>query len=594
MTDVDSIDDFEGQAPATSAGRVGLTPVIGLRQATPRRVANVEAEFGNYRRETGAPREVAVQTPPIELFRWASLAVGAILAAGDLRAAIYIGGILLLLYAGFRTLRPISLTASPRAAAEIGLELVFHVAIVAATDSWNSPFVIVLLPTVVAAGFARGYAFALELSSTATLVLAVWFDKKVNNNTSRSYAVTISAAWLALFLLVSLVSSYSRHVLEESARQQTLTLDRLGRLAEANKLLFQLNKIAQTLPSSLDMGEVLDSTIARLKDLIDFDAITILLLEDSDRTWVPVRELGNPEQIVLTTPMLPPVLVRALGQSGALTEGSLGTDQGTGLWQQARSGIYASLTARGAQIGLLALESSRPGQFEQTDVEVLNGITDSFSYAVSNARLFSRLRTIGAEEERTRIARDLHDQIGQALAHLGFEIDRAKRASDRGEDMSPRLVELRGEVSGVTRMVRDTLYDLRTDVTESQDMLATMELFLSRVKERAGLEVSIAHEASGRLPLIQEREMWRIAKEAVINVERHAQANSLTLTWRSDGRSAELVVSDDGVGLDPDKGRFDSYGMLGMRERAATIGARLEIDSEPGQGTNIRVSLANP
>jgi signal transduction histidine kinase len=77
-------------------------------------------------------------------------------------------------------------------------------------------------------------------------------------------------------------------------------------------------------------------------------------------------------------------------------------------------------------------------------------------------------------------------------------------------------------------------------------------------------------------------------------VERHAHANSLTLTWRSDGRSAELVVSDDGVGLDPEKGRFDSYGMIGMRERAATVGARLEIDSEPGQGTNIRVSLANP
>jgi signal transduction histidine kinase len=593
MTDVDHIDEYEGSAPAVSAGSVGLTPVIGLRQPTPRRVATVEAEVGNYRRETGAPREVAVQTPPIELFRWASLAVGAILAAGNLHLAIYVSGLLLLLYAGFRTLKPIALTGSSRAAAEIGLEIVFHVVIIAKTESWNSPFVIVILPTVVAAGFARGYAFALELSTAATIILAVWFDRNFNTH-APSYAVTLSAAWLALFLLVSLVSSYSRHVLEENARQQTQTLDRLGRLAEANKLLFQLNTIAQTLPSSLDMGEVLDSTITQLRDLIDFDAITILLLEDSDRTWVPVREVGNPDQVSLTTSQLPPVLIRALGQQGALTEGALGTDQAGGLWPEARSGIYASLSARGAQIGLMALESSQAGQFQQTDVEVLDGITDSFSYAVSNARMFSRLRTIGAEEERTRIARDLHDQIGQALAHLGFEIDRAKRASDRGEAMSPRLVELRGEVSGVTRMVRDTLYDLRTDVTESQDMLATMELFLSRVKERAGLEVSIAHEASGRLPLIQEREMWRIAKEAVINVERHAQAKSLTLTWRSDGRSAELVVSDDGIGLDPEKGRFDSYGMIGMRERAATVGARLEIDSEPGQGTNIRVSLANP
>jgi signal transduction histidine kinase len=593
MTDVDHIDEYERSVPAVSAGSAGLTPVIGLRQPTSRRVATVEAEVGNYRRETGAPREVAVQTPPIELFRWASLAVGAILAAGNLHLAIYVSGLLLLLYAGFRTLKPIALTGSSRAAAEIGLEIVFHVVIIAKTESWNSPFVIVILPTVVAAGFARGYAFALELSTAATIILAVWFDRNFNTH-APSYAVTLSAAWLALFLLVSLVSSYSRHVLEENARQQTQTLDRLGRLAEANKLLFQLNTIAQTLPSSLDMGEVLDSTITQLRDLIDFDAITILLLEDSDRTWVPVREVGNPEQTSLTTSQLPPVLIRALGQQGALTEGALGPDQAGGLWPDARSGIYASLSARGAQIGLMALESSQSGQFQQTDVEVLDGITDSFSYAVSNARMFSRLRTIGAEEERTRIARDLHDQIGQALAHLGFEIDRAKRASDRGEDMSPRLVELRTEVGGVTRMVRDTLYDLRTDVTESQDMLATMELFLSRVKERAGLEVSIAHEASGRLPLIQEREMWRIAKEAVINVERHAHANSLTLTWRSDGRSAELVVSDDGVGLDPEKGRFDSYGMIGMRERAATVGARLEIDSEPGQGTNIRVSLANP
>jgi signal transduction histidine kinase len=405
----------------------------------------------------------------------------------------------------------------------------------------------------------------------------------------------VCSLWLALVIVVALVASYGRHVLEHNAQQQTITLNRLGRLAEANALLFQLNKIAQTLPSSLDMGEVLDSTIAKLRDLIHFDAITVLLLDESDRMWVPVRELGNPGQQPLPTNALPAVLQRSLAGSGASMENSLDPNlfSGPGLWPDARSGIYAALSARGSQIGLLALESKAMANFAPTDIEVLNGITDSFAYAVSNARLFARLRTIGAEEERTRIARDLHDQIGQALAHLGFELDRAKRANARGEDMTPRLEELRGEVGGVTRMVRDTLYDLRTDVTESQDVRQTMELFVSRVQERSGLEVTIDVNATGRMPLIQEREMWRIAKEAVVNVERHAKAKSLNIRWTSDGKSAELVVADDGVGYDKNKARDDSYGIMGMKERAASIGAHLELESNPGSGTTIRVALAN-
>jgi signal transduction histidine kinase len=532
----------------------------------------------------------------VELFRWASIAVGIVLATSKPNgkpSTVVAAGAALILYAGFRTLRPISLDKSRTATAEIGLEFIFHTAVILATGAWAGPYSIVLLPTVVLAGFARGYGFALQMGFAATVMASLRYYQEVQKNRSHEwdYVVQVSSAWMGLVILVSLVSSYARHVLEHNARQQTLTLNRLGRLAEANALLFQLNKIAQTLPSSLDMGEVLDSTITRLKDLIDFDAVTVLLLEESDRTWVPVRELGNPGQQPLVSTALPAVLQRTLAGAGALIENSLA--DGTGLWPEARSGIYTALSARGSQIGLLALESKSLANFAPTDIEVLNGITDSFAYAVSNARLFSRLRTIGAEEERTRIARDLHDQIGQALAHLGFELDRARRANARGEDMTPRLEELRGEVGGVTRMVRDTLYDLRTDVTESQDVRQTMELFVSRVKERSGLDVTIDVQASGRMPLIQEREMWRIAKEAVVNVERHAKANALTIRWISDGKSAELVVADDGVGYDKNKARADSYGIMGMKERAASIGARLDLESNPGEGTTIKVTLAN-
>jgi signal transduction histidine kinase len=86
--------------------------------------------------------------------------------------------------------------------------------------------------------------------------------------------------------------------------------------------------------------------------------------------------------------------------------------------------------------------------------------------------------------------------------------------------------------------------------------------------------------------------MWRVAQEAISNVERHARASHLSVRWRCDGSNALLVVTDDGQGFPVGKaGRVDSYGMLGMRERADAIGAVLEFESEPGRGTTVRCRL---
>jgi signal transduction histidine kinase len=86
--------------------------------------------------------------------------------------------------------------------------------------------------------------------------------------------------------------------------------------------------------------------------------------------------------------------------------------------------------------------------------------------------------------------------------------------------------------------------------------------------------------------------MWRIAQEAITNVERHADAHTLRVAWSCDGRAATLTIADDGSGIPEDaRHRIDSYGVLGMRERAASIGARIEIDSTPGAGTVVRCLL---
>ena len=136
---------------------------------------------------------------------------------------------------------------------------------------------------------------------------------------------------------------------------------------------------------------------------------------------------------------------------------------------------------------------------------------------------------------------------------------------------------------GVIREVRDTLYDLRTDVTEAQSLSTTLEAFLDRVRERSGLTGQLRAQETGRLPILQERELWRIAQEAITNVERHARATQVTISWRCDGTEGRLEVADDGIGFPVGRaGRLDSYGLLGMRERAASIGATLVVRLRAG------------
>jgi len=222
----------------------------------------------------------------------------------------------------------------------------------------------------------------------------------------------------------------------------------------------------------------------------------------------------------------------------------------------------------------------------------LKGFVEPVALAIDNARWFGRLRTVGADEERTRIARDLHDRIGQSLAYLAFELDRIVARDAKGEAVGTALDQLRDDVRSVIREVRDTLYDLRTDVSDTQDMANTLEAYVTRVQDRSGLTIELFCDRGQRLPILQEREMWRIAQEALTNVERHARATRARVLWRCNGTSAALEITDNGQGFPIGKaGRLDSYGILGMRERASSIGATLELSSQVSKGTRVRVGL---
>ncbi|MEY2423048.1 MAG: hypothetical protein QOI95_3115 [Acidimicrobiaceae bacterium] len=512
------------------------------------------------------------------------------LAAADVKdnnASTGLWCLLVVAYAGLRTLRPMQVHDDIRSVVAVVAEVALHVVIVVSTGYWDSPFVFSLITAVIVAGFTRGFAFSLLVATVS--VLAVTVPDYVRNDHAD---LRVAAQWASEMVLIALVAGYARRISGEADRQQTLALDRLGRLADANALLFSLHRVAQSLPASLDLDEALDSTMGRLRDLFEFTAAAVLLLDDTDRGWVVARREGTRLPPRIGFDDLPPALATAVAQRGTVSEPNLLVAGGPGLAPRMYSGIYTVLLARGSVIGLVSLEHPEANHFTERDMELLKGFAEPAALALDNARWFGRLRTVGAEEERTRIARDLHDRIGQSLAYLAFELDRIVKSDGRGDAVGPSLEQLRSDIRDVIREVRDTLYDLRTDVSEEHDMLSVLNLYLQRVRDRSSLDVVLRSEETGRLPLAQEREMFRIAQEALANIEKHAEATQVTINWQCAGHAAVLDIADNGKGFPIGQaGRLDSYGIIGMRERAASIGATLQVDSDPGTGTRVRCML---
>jgi signal transduction histidine kinase len=496
------------------------------------------------------------------------------------------------LYTAFRTVNPVRYLGNIHSLALVLAEVALHVVAVAATGYWDSPFVFSLASAVIVAGFARGYAFALRVAVAAAVAIGVPFTLQPGFGADQART---TVQWSVIMLLVAVIAGYTRRISGEADRQRSLALDRLTRLSDANALLFSLHRVAQSLPASLDMNEVLDTTVTRLRGIVDFSSVAILLFDDTDAHWQVLRREGVTMPSRLGPTELPSALKRALARNQLVTVPDLAADDATGLSNAAGCGIYTVLPARGAVIGLLAIEHRVPNHFSRRDIEMVNGFVEPVALAIDNARWFSRLRTVGADEERTRIARDLHDRIGQSLAYLAFELDRIVARDAKGDTVSAALMQLRNDVRGVIGEVRDTLYDLRTDVSEASDIADTIEAFVQRLRDRTSIQFTIYADRDARLPILQEREMWRIAQEALVNVERHSKASSVDVHWRCDGRSASLEVIDDGDGFPPGRaGRLDSYGMIGMRERASSIGATLDIRTAPGQGTTVRCVLRAP
>lgn len=199
--------------------------------------------------------------------------------------------------------------------------------------------------------------------------------------------------------------------------------------------------------------------------------------------------------------------------------------------------------------------------------------------------------TLAQEEERQRIARELHDGLGPDLASLNLRLLTVRRLLERdGHPAAAEIQELAEQTQASIRDIRRLIQDLRPVALDELGLVPALREHLARCQQEHGLIVEFAADGGQRLPASVETALFRIVQEAVNNVLRHADAEHVCVTLIRDADQARLCVADDGQGFDTQRPQSSKHvGLWSMQERVAQLGGRFEVHSTPGQGTTVNM-----
>ena len=205
---------------------------------------------------------------------------------------------------------------------------------------------------------------------------------------------------------------------------------------------------------------------------------------------------------------------------------------------------------------------------------------------------------MAVSEERTRLARELHDSVTQLLYSVTLYAEAAAELLDSGETETAagHLRDLRDTAQEALREMRLLIFELHRPALGQGGLAAALQARLDAVETRGGMHAELLVEGSEQIPRPVQAELYNIAQEALNNALKHAHANSVRIHLRFGDAETEMQISDDGVGFEPAvDGMGGGFGIPGMQERSQKIGGTLQIDSAPGKGTSVIVRVpVNP
>lgn len=369
-----------------------------------------------------------------------------------------------------------------------------------------------------------------------------------------------------------------------------------SKLLHLSELLTDKNPAA-TLPARL---------LEELLQLVDYDETAIVLRGEQSVFSAVRRRADQPLQETLV--LSPPVdwLHNLLDQPSTMplianwSAGDIGREDVRRVQslllsgvQPMRSVVMIRLLSHDRPIGLLVAGHHQAGAFAADQITLLSAFARQAASMIDSAQLRSKERHAAAVNERSRLARDLHDSVSQAVfgALLGIKVaretlnsapEKARGALDYSESLADAaLVEMRA-----------LIYELRPETLQREGLIGALQKQVAALCKRHNIEASL-HASCGEpvLPIEHKEALYRIALEAVQNTVRHAQAHTVEVAIECKQAELLLTVRDDGKGFDTTARHDGHYGLSTMQERAEQLGARITIESAPSRGALVSVRV---
>jgi signal transduction histidine kinase len=375
-----------------------------------------------------------------------------------------------------------------------------------------------------------------------------------------------------------------------------------ARLYEAttqwSKQLESLNEIGNALATETELGRLLDLVARRLRELLDARIVAVMLpFGESELRLAAVAGEGGESFLGRTIP-------RAASKSGRVFDRGRSersdavrddpeVDHDTVRGFGARTGLWVPLVARSETIGLIAVHDKLgpDPRFNDNDLRLAETFGSRAAVAVDLSQRIARdalRRIVDAQElERRRLARELHDETGQALSSilLGLRALDEKVDSDVVRDA---VAEVRELVVATLQDVRRLAVELRPKVLDDFGLVPALERLAQTFGDQTGISVRFEPGlADERLPAEVETALYRIVQEALTNIVKHAHARNISIVLVRRPGTVTAVVEDDGLGFAPERTRDGGFGLEGMRERVGLLDGRLQIESIKGSGTTI-------